>query len=341
MKIKYLQLGISICILLFIYAFSTIDIVPFEKPKDWPDPVYNFDKNPLSEAGIELGRHLFYDPILSRDSTISCSSCHLQYTAFTHVDHDLSHGIEGRIGTRNSPALTNLAWSTYFMWDGAINHLDMQALAPVEHKTEMDNDIKTLIETLQDSPKYQALFKAAYPDGKITGERFLKALSQFQLTLVSSNSKYDKVMRKEEGFVFSEQEEKGYTIFKRHCASCHSEPLFSNYEFKNNGLAVDTTLNDYGRMLISKNPKDSLLFKVPSLRNIEFSYPYMHDGRFNKLHQVVKHYTNGIQDSPTLAKELKEKIALSSEERTDLVAFLLTLTDKEFLFNPAYSFPRE
>ncbi len=326
-------------LLAMVLSFATIDI-PFTKPEGWPEPTYDFSKNPMAAEKVELGRQLFYDPILSRDSTISCSSCHLQYTAFTHVDHDLSHGIDGRIGTRNSPTLMNLAWSPSFMWDGAVNHLDMQALAPINHADEMGEDFANVIHKLQQSDKYVSLFEQAFDDSGITGEYFLKALSQFELTLISANSKYDQVLRKEKDIAFTEQEAKGYSIFKTHCAACHQEPLFTNHQFKNNGLPVDTTLNDWGRMFVTKNPADSLKFKVPTLRNLEFSYPYMHDGRFKRIAQVVRHYTSGIQSGPTLAPVLKKPIELNKEEQIDLTAFLLTLTDKEFLFNPAHSFPR-
>ena len=159
------------------------------------------------------------------------------------------------------------------------------------------------------------------------------------LTLVSSNSKYDSVMRKQT--VFTEQETKGYTLFKKNCASCHTEPLFTNYQFMNNGLAIDTSLNDVGRYTVTKNGSDSLKFKVPTLRNIEFSYPYMHDGRFKKLSQVLNHYTSGIVKSKTLAHPLQQSIALTSNEKVDIIAFLLTLSDKSFLFNPKFSYPKK
>lgn len=308
-------------------------------PENFPNPQYDFSHNPLSSSTIALGRALFYDPILSRDTTISCASCHSQYSAFTHVDHALSHGIEDKIGTRNSPALMNLAWHSSFMWDGAINHLDVQALAPISHPSEMDENISHVIEKLQVSSLYPSLFYKAFGDSLITGEHTLKALAQFMLTLVSSNSKYDSVMRKQA--VFTLQEENGYRIFQQHCNSCHSEPLFTNLQFANNGLAMDTSLNDIGRMKITQSPLDSLCFKVPTLRNIEFSTPYMHDGRFKRLHEVLNHYAKGIQTSKTLAPQLSKPIQLSSNEKVDLTAFLLTLTDKHFLFNPEYSYPKE
>lgn len=319
-------------------AFKSLKDISFEVPKSWPKPHYDFTKNPLSTSKIELGRVLFYDPILSKNNTISCASCHSQYTAFTHVDHSLSHGIDDRIGTRNSPTLMNLAWHSSFMWDGAINHIDMQALAPISHPDEMGEKIETVVPKLQVSKNYRSLFYKAFGDSIITGQHTLKALSQFMLTLVSANSKYDSVMRKQTQFTV--QEKNGYVLFQKNCASCHTEPLFTNLQFENNGLTLDTTLNDYGRMKITKNKNDSLKFKVPTLRNIEFSYPYMHDGRFKRLSDVLKHYTTGVQHGKTLAKQLVQPINLSSNQRVDLTAFLLTLTDKEFLFNPKYSFPK-
>jgi cytochrome c peroxidase len=232
----------------------------------------------------------------------------------------------------------NLAWHQSFMWDGAINHLDMQSLAPISHHDEMDENIKHVTEKLQDSKIYPLLFYKAFNDSNITGENTLKAISQFMLTLISANSKYDKVKRMEE--TFTNQEENGYRLFKQNCASCHTEPLFTNLAFENNGLPIDSLLNDFGRKKITQNEQDFLKFKVPTLRNIEFSNPYMHDGRFKRIYDVINHYTN-IQKSKTLAPQLQKKIVLTSNEKVDLTAFLLTLTDKEFLFNPKFGFPKE
>ena len=268
----------------------------------------------------------------------SCASCHSPYNAFAHTDHDLSHGIGDQIGTRNAPPLFNLAWHKTFMWDGAINHLDMQALAPIHHPKEMGETIEHVVEKLQANEQYSAAFYHAFQDSTITGEHVLKALSQFQLTLVSFGAKYDSV--KLGKWAFNEQEQKGYSIFLKHCNSCHTEPLFTNQRFENNGLPIDTTLYDYGRVVISAKKQDSLLFKVPSLRNFRYSYPYMHDGRFATLNQVLKHYTTGIDSSKTLSKNLKTPIPLSPHEKVDLVAFLLTLNDEAFVFNKKHQFPR-
>ena len=309
-----------------------------EVPKNWPQPKYDFKKNPLTEEGFQLGRNLFYDPILSRDNTISCQSCHLQQTGFTHVDHQLSHGIEGKIGTRNSMALINLAWSKDFMWDGGVNNLEMQPINPITNPLEMDEKLENVVAKLQSSPKYRTLFAKAFGDEKVTSQRLLKALAQFTVMLKSSNSKYDKAIRKEESF--TTQEQHGYDLFKTNCASCHKEPLFCDDKFEKNGLAIDEPLNDLGRIKITNRPEDYLRFKVPTLRNIQFTFPYMHDGRFKTLMEVIKHY-NSLGNDKNLPKELSKPMNLSDNDRVDLVAFLLTLTDKEFLFDKRFSFPKE
>ena len=292
----------------------------------------------MTEAEFDFGRTLFYDPILSKDNSISCASCHTQATAFAHVDHDLSHGIKGRIGKRNALSLVNLAWNTSFMWDGGVNHIELQALAPITDVNEMNESLSTVVEKLKTSSRYKTLFAKTHRDGQITGQRILLALTQFVVMLTSYNSKYDRFMRKESGASMTAQEKNGLQIFRQHCATCHKEPLFTNNQFENNGLKVDSTLNDYGRFLITQNPKDSLKFKVPSLRNVQFTKPYMHDGRFETLQEVINHYTSEIEPTKTLSKTLKNTIVLTHKEKVDLLVFLRTLSDKEFLFNKRFSF---
>jgi cytochrome c peroxidase len=311
----------------------------FNTPKNWPAPLYNFKKNNLSKEKILLGRVLFYDPILSKDSTISCNSCHSPFSAFTHVDHALSHGIHDSIGTRNSAALMNLAWQKNFMWDGAINNLDMQSLAPISHPAEMASSLNEVVTKLNRNKLYKKLFYNAFKDSIATGEHTLKAIAQFMLTIISSNSKYDRVMNNKDKFTV--QEQNGYQIFKSNCAACHTEPLFTNGEFVNNGLPLDSLLHDKGRMRITQRKDDAYKFKVPTLRNIEFSYPYMHDGRFKKLNEVLNHYASGIKKSETLDARLQNGIVLTSNQKVDLIAFLLTLSDKEFLFDAKFAYPKE
>jgi len=298
-------------------------------PKYFPITEYDFSNNKLDENKIELGKMLFYDPILSKNNQVSCASCHSSYNAFAHTDHKLSHGINDQIGTRNAPALFNLAWQKEFMWDGAINHLDMQALAPINSASEMGETTKGLIKKIQESNYYPKLFYNAFQDSIIKTEYLLKSLSQFQLTLISTNSKYDSVM---DGVAkFTKKEKSGYELFKNNCNSCHTEPLFTNYEYKNNGIKKDSLLRDFGRFNITQNIDDKYLFKVPSLRNLQYSYPYMHDGSINRLQSVIKHYSNIEIDN--------KFIKLNNKEKVDLVTFLLTLNDKDFTLNKNHKFP--
>ena len=331
-------------VILGVFAFMMLSFVLikdnhfFAPPDYFPKPVYDFQQNPLDSSKVALGRALFYDPILSANNTISCASCHSPFNAFAHTDHDLSHGIFDSIGNRNAPTLFNLAWQKTFMWDGAINHLDMQALAPISHSSEMGSNINEVIKKLNESKAYKESFLNAFQDSTISTAKILKALSQFQLTLVSANAKYDRVKMGKE--VFTEQEKNGYQLFKKNCASCHSEPLFSNYNFENNGLPIDPTLNDLGRFVITQNENDKGKFKVPSLRNLSFTYPYMHDGRFMTLKEVINHYTSNIENSPTLSHPLNKPIELSSNEKVDLISFLLTLNDKDFVFDKKHQFKK-
>ncbi len=334
MKIKA-----TIFILTIFVALLSFTVEQYELawPGYFPKPEYNFSKNPPDSVKIELGRNLFYSPVLSLNSTISCASCHSPYNAFAHTDHSLSHGIHDQVGNRNAPALFNLAWQNKFMWDGAVNHLDMQPLAALSHPKEMGESLPSVVIKLNQSGFYRSLFYQAFGDSVVTGEKVLKALAQFQLTLISANSKYDQV--KQGKSTFTEQETKGYVLFSKYCNACHKEPMFTNYTFANNGLPVDTTLNDFGRWIITQKSEDSLLFKVPSLRNLSYTFPYMHDGRFKKLQQVFDHYTEGIQDSKTLSKKLRKPILLSQEDKIDLLTFLFTLNDREFIYNPRHNYP--
>ncbi|MFT6503388.1 MAG: cytochrome c peroxidase [Crocinitomicaceae bacterium] len=307
-------------------------VASIQTPKGWPEPHYNPAE---SNSKFELGKKLFYDPKLSRDESVSCANCHLSYTAFTHVDHTVSHGIEGKKGTRNSPVLINLAWNNSFHWDGGVNHLEMQMINPIQHPAEMDNTLKNVIAYLNSNQEYRKLFYAAYSDSVVNSKSMLQAFAYFTSQLISSNSKYDQYKNKE--LKFSKQEKNGMKLFKKNCNSCHTAPLFNSNVFASNGLPIDTNYNDVGRYAISKIGSDSLKFRVPTLRNIEHSYPYMHDGRFKKLRDVIDHYTNQIDlNDPYLSGELRKKIVLSDDEKKDLIAFLKTLTDREFLYNKRF-----
>ena len=309
----------------------------FETPKAFPPPQYNFAGNPLTRQGFELGRKLFYDGILSRDGNFPCASCHQQFAAFSTYDHDFSHGYKDQFSTRNAPGLFNLAWQKEFMWDGGINNLEVQALAPLTAHNEMAEDIGHVIEKLKADNTYRTLFKAAFGEDDINSQKMLKALAQYMVMLVSADSKYDKV--KQGRAVFTPAEESGYTVFKAKCAACHAEPFFTDFSYRNTGMPLHPQLKDRGRMTISGNPADSLKFKVPSLRNVMLTFPYMHDARFYSLDQVLRHYTSEIVKSPTLDPLLENKITLSAADKINIKAFLKTLTDSSFVKDKRFAQP--
>lgn len=306
----------------------------WQKPANFPDPLYNFAKNPMTVEGVELGRTLFYDDALSVNGTVSCGFCHQQGSAFAHTDHALSHGVNDKIGTRNNLSLQNLAFYRTFFWDGGVSDLDLVPIAPIENPVEMGHNLGALLTNLRKSPKYAALFKTAYGTDSITTERFLKSLSQFMLTMVSANSRYDKYARKEAGGELTADEQAGLTLFKQKCAACHSGELFTDQMFRNNGLSRAAN-RDEGRSLVTLRPEDKYLFKVPSLRNVDRSPPYMHDGRFQTLEQVLNHYASGVQDVPELDPALRTNsvpgVSLTDTEKKQIVAFLRTLTDFDYV----------
>ncbi|MGH2563941.1 MAG: cytochrome-c peroxidase [Ginsengibacter sp.] len=307
-------------------------------PAGWPKPLSNiFANNPLTEEGFQLGRKLFYDGRLSKDGNFPCASCHQQFAAFATYDHDFSHGFNNQFTTRNAPPLFNLAWSKLYHWDGGVNHIELQALSPMTAPNEMAENIDSVLKKLRRDTSYQRMFKEAFGSNLINSQRMLKALAQFVGSLVSSDSKYDRVKRGEDKF--NSAEEHGYELFKARCNTCHKEPLFTDYSFRNNGLTVNDFLKDYGRMKITGNPADSLKFKVPSLRNVSVTFPYMHDGRLYSLYKVIDHYSKGIQQSATLDSSLRKGIPFTDEEKTDIVYFLHTLNDTAFERNKRFSQP--
>jgi cytochrome c peroxidase len=311
----------------------------FNIPAGWPRPAHDiFASNRLSEEGFQLGRKLFYDGRLSKDGNFPCASCHQPFAAFSTYDHDFSHGFNNAFTARNAPPLFNLAWMPLLHWDGSINHLEVQPLAPINNVREMAENTDSVLLKLKKDPDYRRMFKAAFGDNVINSKRMLKALAMFTGTILSANSKYDKVQRGEASF--TEAERRGYIIYKEKCAACHPEPLFTDFSFRNNGLPLNPYLNDIGRMKITGDPRDSLKFKVPSLRNLRLTFPYMHDGRIYSLSQVIDHYQNGIQtNQPTLDSLLRKKMTFSSYEKNCLTYFLYTLTDTSLAHNPRFGPP--
>jgi cytochrome c peroxidase len=315
----------------------------FLTPANFPQPVYRFENNPLTKEGVALGRMLFYDGRLSRDGTISCAECHNQAYAFTHHGHDLSHGIDNRLGTRNSLPLQNLAWSREFMWDGGVFDLDMFPIVPIENHVEMDEKVASVLNKLRADDGYRKQFRKAYGTEEVTTARFLQALSQFMLTMVSGNSRYDKYVRNESGngATLTADELAGLSLFKRKgCAGCHTGELFTDQSYRNNGLSLAFG-EDEGRAHITEKAEDKYTFKVPSLRNVEHTGPYMHDSRFRTLEAVLTHYAEGVEDTPNLDPLLKQNgrpgISLTADEQVKLIAFLKTLTDTDFLTDPKFA----
>lgn len=316
--------------------------IVFEKPSNFPEVHYNLESNPITEKGFELGKKLFYDGNLSSDGVVACAFCHQQQFAFTHHGHQFSHGVDNNEGTRNAQPIQNMAFQKEFAWDGATFHLDLFPIIPITNPDEMGETVSNVISKLQADPDYVNLFALAFDDGKINTENTFKALSQFMLLMISDNSKYDKYVRNETGGEFSEQEKQGLATFKNKCASCHSTDLFTDDAFRNNGLPVNPTLNDLGRMRVTLVEEDKFKFKVPSLRNVALTAPYMHDGRFGSLESVLNFYENGVQDTQNLDPILKHSdgslgIELSSEEKENIIAFLNTLTDEEFITDKRFA----
>jgi cytochrome c peroxidase len=309
-------------------------------PEGWPKPVYSFSINTITEDKFVLGRALFYDPILSVDSTISCGSCHQQAAAFAHADHNFSHGIYDRVGIRNAPGIFNLNWHPSFMHDGGINHIEVMPLGPITNTLEMGADINPVIAKLQASSKYKNLFKKAFGTETVNSQNMLRAMAQFMGLIYSYNSKFDIYKRGESNAQLSESELRGYNLFLTNCNTCHKEPLFTDFSFRSNGLAVDPLLNDTGRAHITSEAQDRFKFKTPSLRNIAKTAPYMHDGRFNTLQECLDHYANVKPNLVNLDPLLQNSgLSLSAQDKQDIIAFLNTLTDYKLLADRRFADP--
>lgn len=322
-------------------VINPVNDTPFEfLPENWPLPKYRFTENQISKDRFELGRALFYETRLSRDNSISCAGCHIQNYAFAQTDHAFSHGVDNRVGTRNAPGLFNLAWHTEFMHDGAINHIEKQPLAPIANPIEMDENLTRVLEKLNALPKYKTLTRAAYNSDTLTSQRMLWAMTQFMGLIYAQHSKYDAVKNNTNGIHFTAAEQRGYDVFIQHCNACHREPLFSDFEYRSNGLAPLPMLLDSGRSHVTGLSKDKWKFKTPSLRNVALTYPYMHDGRFTTLDQCIEHYRRGNFNHENLDPLLKGAITLSEGQISDLKLFLNTLTDYTMIYDRRFSDPQ-
>lgn len=308
------------------------------------DPVIP-SNNPQTEEGISLGKKLFFDPILSANNTLACASCHKTPNAFTD-DTRFSDGIDGLFGNRNSMPLFNLAWNydNKFFWDGRDFGLENQVFEPITNPIEMHSTWEAVTGKLQKHPEYPELFNAAFGTRTIDSVLVSKAIAQFERTLISANSKFDKFLLGTA--TLTPEEANGFNIFmdesKGDCFHCHgsdNNPLWTDNKFHNNGL--DTTFSDLGLGNVTGDPADNGKFKTPSLRNLAFTAPYMHDGRFETIEDVINHYSEGLQNSETidpLMKKVDQRgVQLSSQEKADLKAFLLSLSDPDFIKNPDFS----
>ncbi|RYZ24321.1 MAG: cytochrome-c peroxidase [Chitinophagaceae bacterium] len=308
--------------------------VPFVVPPGFPPPAYDFQADPITEEGFQLGKKLFYEGRLSADGAHSCNSCHQQPAAFTTYQHDRSHGYGNSHTLRNAPGLANLAWFRSYFLDGQYDDLRSVVTRHISHPQEMGSSMDAAAARLSGDAEYANLFRAAYGNAEPTGPRIADALRQFLLSLVVADSKYDRVRRG--AATFDAQEAAGYAIFRAKCTSCHSEPLLSGNRFYNIGLPIDPSLRDYGRMRVTGDPDDSLKFRIPDLHNLPLTSYYAHDGRFSDMRLHIRHYSNGVQAGPTTDPLVAGGIPLSTTEEDRLIDFLNTLTDTAFMNNPRF-----
>ena len=309
--------------------------------------------NQLTVQKILLGRMLFHEKALSRDGSMNCASCHIQQFAFTDTAR-FSKGVLGLLGKRQGMAIFNMAWNNNeFFWDGRAHLLRDQALKPIQDTLEMHESLENVVTKLKAKQNYKDQFKRAFGSEEINSERMSLALEQFMNTIVSTDSKYDRSLANTATLTISE--ENGRKLFfgeynkffpnssGAECAHCHSGFNFENDDYMNNGLDTDADLKDVGREKVTKNASDRGKFKVPSLRNIALTAPYMHDGRFKTLEEVVDHYNTGLKSSthidPALENTRSTGLMLDATEKADLINFLKTLTDEKLTTNPKFSSP--
>ena len=303
-----------------------------EKPAHFPDFETPLD-NELTAERVALGKMLFYEKAISIDSSISCESCHLQYLAFSD-GKEKSIGVENRVGVRNAPSLINLAYDEFFFRDGGVTSLETQAMSPILNVNEMAHGIHEAADRLAQDDSYQQLAQAAY-GREMSAYVVVRALAAFQRTLISGHSRFDAYFYEDDVSIFSESEKNGKAIFfgKGNCSNCHQGFNLTNFGFENNGLYE--VYEDKGRSRITLLIEDEGKFKVPTLRNVEKTAPYMHDGSLATLEAVVEHYNSGGKNHINQSEFVKP-LGLTEQEKVDLVNFLRTLTDDEFLNNPKF-----
>lgn len=311
------------------------EVIAFRYPPGFPATVYPLGEKPVNAANFKLGRALFYSTILSSDNTVSCATCHAQTHSFADHNIALSIGVGGAVGARNAPPIFNMAWQPHFMWDGGVNHLELFSIAPITNPVEMNETMAGVIQKLNASDYWRNWFKSVYGTNEVTDQQLFVSLTQYMLMIISDGTQYDKVMKGEASFTAEQQA--GYELFLQKCASCHTEPLFTDFSFRNNGL--DVISGDDGRFLITQNESDRGRFKVPTLRNVLLTYPYMHDGRFFTIDQVLEHYNSGVKAHANLDPLLQNWIPLSADDKKHLKRFLETLNDYKLMGDKLLSEP--
>jgi|TARA_R110000737_G_scaffold350514_2_gene389728 cytochrome c peroxidase len=326
-----------------------------EEPSHFPKMVIPED-NPLTVAGVDLGRRLFYEKRLSGDNSLSCGGCHSPQESFSDKNQ-FSRGIDGTLGRRNSMALVNLGYQKFLFWDGRSKSLEEQILQPVQDPIEMHQSWTDAVIKIKADANYRKAFYVAFGTDQVDSTLVSKAIAQFLRTMISGFSKYDVMYKQANNLSLTAKEQTlssqitnedwaGYDLFKSlnggDCFHCHNGPLMHLELFSNNGL--DNTFLDLGRGEVTKSPSDYGKFKVPTLRNIALTGPYMHDGRFETLEEVIEHYSSGIKLSPTISPLIEFAnqggVQLDAFEKGLIKKFLLTLTDEEFINNPKFAPPK-
>ena len=336
-KIQWIM-GLMLLSIMACQKTSLIEPLYFPKLMEIPAgfPAVTFpEDNAFSQERWDLGKRLFFDPIMSVDSTISCANCHLPQLAFSD-EKSVSVGVSNRLGQRNSPSLANVAYHPYFTREGGVPTLEMQILIPIQEHNEFDFNIVLLAEKLQQQEEYVQMSELAYgrtPDAFV----ITRALATYERSLLSGNSRYDQYQFQGYTDVLSKAELRGMDLFfgeQTNCSKCHSDFNFTNYQFENNGLYE--VYKDNGRFRLTSDSTDLALFKVPTLRNIAITAPYMHDGSYTSLEAVIQHYNEGGHPHSQKSEWIRP-LNLSKEEQNDLIQFLNTLTDETFIKNPIFS----
>jgi len=312
-------------------SFSVPGVSPMKVPAN----------NPTTQQGVDLGRRLFHDTRLSGDNSMSCATCHQQRFAFSDGGRRFSAGIDGILGNRHTPALTNVGFATALFWNGRAPSLEEQARQPVTNPIEMHTTWPDVVARLQQDPDYPDLFGAAFGSDTISEDRIVQAIAQFQRSFVSSNSLYDRWRASSQSVAYPDDARRGYFLFFTEvgdCFHCHNDFAFTIQEFRDIGLDA---VPDSGLAGVTGLPQDYGKFKIPTLRNVGVSAPYMHDGRFSTLEEVLEHYNSGGHRSPNLDPFIRfgQGLGLTTQQKSDIIAFLHTLTDSTFLDNQELSNP--